>query len=100
MQPARIEFQITEEHIRRAAEGQHPLALALREAGVSGVPEVRILNTIETDRTGRKIRTLSHSPPVTRWLRKWFQGKKMEPIGLILDLEKKRINSSPGIWRR
>ena len=99
MRNTKIRFQITEEQIRRAQLGHHPMALALRKAGITGYLEVRPLNTIESDGTGRKLRTLWHSPPVARWLRNWQQGQKVGPIGLILDHENRRINSIPGAWR-
>ena len=100
MKSGKTRFQVTEDHIRKGRQGQHPMALALVENGLAENPEVSILNTVLKDGEGRKLRTLHHSPPVTRWLRRWMQGDRSEPIGLILDGEKRRINTTPGSWRR
>ena len=99
MEQGRIHFQVTEDHLRQATPGQHPLALALREAGMTGNPEVNILNTIQRDGAGLKIRTYSHSPPLARWLRRWNRGERMAPVGLILDADRRRINTTPGMGR-
>lgn len=92
----KIRFQVTEDHIRRSRQGRHPMALALMETGAAGTPEVNILNTVMKDGAGRKLTTLRHSPPLARWLNRWKRGERPGPIGLILDGEKRRINTLPG----
>ena len=93
-------FEITRDHIGRGRANRNPLAIALQENGLMQNPEVRVLSTIETDRTGEKAGTFWHSPPVTRWLKRWERGEEVPPLGVILDRKRRRINTVPGPGRK
>ena len=93
----RVEFQVTEDHIRRGRRNDprgDSLALALQEAGLAVNPAVHPITTLEMDEQGKKLRTYTHAPPVNRWLNEWNRGNKVTALQLSLDLPNKRINTN------